>query len=209
MKVDDAGLEFIRECEGCELDPYLDQAGYLTVGVGHLLSGPEDPWNKTITTDEADYLLSGDIEPPEEVIAEEVQVEINQNHFNALASLIFNIGTGAFRDSTLLRVLNEGDYLGAADQFLVWNKITVDGEKVVSEGLANRRERERELFLTPVEPVDEAPITADELHKHIQAVIFGRPGGRAAARFDQLQQRLHELVDLCHEASQIALEFPE
>jgi len=209
MKVDDAGLEFIRECEGCELDPYLDQAGYLTVGVGHLLSGPEDPWNKTITTDEADYLLSGDIEPPEEVIAEEVQVEINQNHFNALASLIFNIGTGAFRDSTLLRVLNEGDYLGAADQFLVWNKITVDGEKVVSEGLANRRERERELFLTPVEPVDEAPITADELHKHIQAAIFGRPGGRAAARFDQLQQRLHELVDLCHEASQIALEFPE
>jgi len=204
MKVDDAGLEFIRSWEGCELDPYLDQAGYLTVGVGHLLSGEDDPWNKTITVDEADYLLSGDVQPPEEVIMEEVQVEIHQNHFNALASLIFNIGTGAFRDSTLLRVLNEGDYMGAADQFLVWNKITVDGEKVASQGLTNRREAERTLFLTSVKKP--APITADELHEHIaSAVMFGSK----VKRFNQLQQRLHELVDKCHEDSQITMEYPE
>lgn len=159
--VDEAGIDFIRECEGCELEPYYDQAGLLTNGIGHLLSGPDDEYNRTITMDEAEHLLSGDVEPPECAITDEVVVALNQNQFNALASLIFNIGTGAFRDSTLLRVLNEGDYLGAADQFLVWNKITVDGEKVVSEGLANRREKERALFLEPCEEAAPAPVAPD------------------------------------------------
>lgn len=145
--VDSDGIEFITECEGCELTPYYDQAGYLTVGVGHLLSGESDPYNRQITQYESDYLLDGDLGETEEAIAEYVEVALMQSQYNALASLIFNIGTGAFRDSTLLRLLNDLDYLGAADQFLVWDKITVDGEKVVSEGLANRREKERELFL--------------------------------------------------------------
>ena len=148
--VDAAGIAFITECEGCELDPYYDQAGYLTVGVGHLLDGEDDPWNRTITQAESDMLLEGDLMETEECMEECVAVPVNQNQYNAMCSLTFNIGVGAFGDSTLLRLLNEGDYMGAADQFLVWNKITVDGEKVVSEGLANRREKERALFLEEV-----------------------------------------------------------
>jgi lysozyme len=148
--VDAAGIAFITECEGCELDPYYDQAGYLTVGVGHLLDGEDDPWNRTITQAESDMLLEGDLLETEECMEECVTVPVNQNQYNAMCSLTFNIGTGAFSDSTLLRLLNESDYMGAADQFLVWNKITVDGEKVVSEGLANRREKERALFLEEV-----------------------------------------------------------
>jgi len=148
--VDADGIAFITECEGCELDPYYDQAGYLTVGVGHLLDGEYDPYNRTITQGESDMLLEGDLIETEECMEECVAVPVNQNQYNAMCSLTFNIGVGAFGDSTLLRLLNEGDYMGAADQFLVWNKITVDGEKVVSEGLANRRERERALFLEEV-----------------------------------------------------------
>ncbi len=148
--VDAAGIAFITECEGCELDPYYDSAGYLTVGVGHLLDGPDDPYNRTITQAESDMLLDGDLLETEECMDARVEVPVNQNQYNAMCSLTFNIGTGAFSDSTLLRLLNESDYMGAADQFLVWNKITVDGEKVVSEGLANRREKERALFLEEV-----------------------------------------------------------
>ena len=148
--VDADGIAFITECEGCELEPYYDQAGYLTVGVGHLLDGPDDPYNRTITQNESDMLLEGDLIETEECMEECVTVPVNQNQYNAMCSLTFNIGVGAFGDSTLLRLLNEGDYMGAADQFLVWNKITVDGEKVVSEGLANRREKERALFLEEV-----------------------------------------------------------
>ena len=62
-------------------------------------------------------------------------------------SLVFNIGTGNFGDSTLLRLLNESDYNGAADQFPEWNKVTVDGVKVPSAGLTKRRALERTLFL--------------------------------------------------------------
>lgn len=146
--VDEDGIAFITECEGCELEPYYDQAGYLTVGVGHLLDGPDDPYNRTITQEESDELLTGDLAETEDCLDNCIQVPVDQNQYNAVASLTFNIGTGAFSDSTLLKKLNASDYPGAADQFLVWNKITVDGEKVVSEGLSNRREKERELFLT-------------------------------------------------------------
>lgn len=146
--VDEAGIAFITECEGCELSPYYDSAGYLTVGVGHLLDGPDDPYNRTITQEESNYLLEGDVVEVEECLDANVAVPINQNHYNAMASLAFNIGVYAFADSTLLRLLNESDYDGAAEQFLVWNKITVDGEKVESEGLNNRREKEKALFET-------------------------------------------------------------
>jgi lysozyme len=149
--VDAAGIAFITDCEGCELNPYYDSAGYLTVGVGHLLDGPDDPYNRTITQGESDMLLEGDLLETEECMDANVTVSVHQNEYNAMCSLAFNIGVYAFADSTLLRLLNEGEARTVvADQFLVWNKITVDGEKVVSEGLANRREKERALFLEEV-----------------------------------------------------------
>ena len=73
--VDAAGIAFITECEGCELDPYYDQAGYLTVGVGHLLDGPDDPYNRTITQAECDMLLEGDLIETEECMEECVQFQ--------------------------------------------------------------------------------------------------------------------------------------
>lgn len=85
-----------------------------------------------------------------------ISVPMNDHQFSALVSLTFNIGNEAFRRSTLRRKLNEGDYTGAADQFLVWNKTTVGGKKVVAKGLVTRRAKERDLFKTPF--VASAPV---------------------------------------------------
>ena len=73
-----------------------------------------------------------------------VKVDLTQNEFDALVSLIYNIGSGNFKSSTLLRILNQKKYDAAANQFLRWNKA---GGRVLA-GLTKRREHERELFLT-------------------------------------------------------------
>ena len=73
-----------------------------------------------------------------------VKVDLTQNEFDALVSLIYNIGAGNFQKSTLLKVLNQEKYDAAANQFLRWNKA---GGNVLA-GLTKRREHERELFLT-------------------------------------------------------------
>jgi lysozyme len=65
----------------------------------------------------------------------------------------YNLGTGALQKSTLLRKLNASDYTAAADQFLLWNKITDphSGKKVTCNTLTVRRKQERELFLNPIQ----------------------------------------------------------
>lgn len=147
MKTSDAGIEFITQHEGVVYVPYKDQAGLPTVGVGHLLK-PGDPFNRPITRDEALQLLRADLSEAEAAVKRYVSVTLSQNQVDALVSLVFNIGAGNFQSSTLLRKLNAGDFTGAADQFLVWNKIALRGKKVVSSGLMRRRQSERELFLS-------------------------------------------------------------
>ena len=95
------------------------------------------------------------------------KVPLNKNEFDALVSLAFYIGAGAFKGSTLLTKLKTGDRTGAADQFLVWNKITLNGKKQVLRGLRTRRKAERKQFLStekpeivvPVSIVKTAPVT--------------------------------------------------
>ena len=81
-----------------------------------------------------------------------VRVTLTEEQRAALISLTFNIGSGGFLSSTVLRRLNAGNYEGAADAFLMWNKITRNGVKERDQGLVNRRERERLLFLTGTVP---------------------------------------------------------
>jgi hypothetical protein len=78
----------------------------------------------------------------EEVVSNLVKVELNSNQFSALVSFVYNIGPSAFKESTLLRLLNSGDVEGAANQFKRWNK---SGSKVL-EGLVKRRNAEEKLF---------------------------------------------------------------
>ena len=86
--------------------------------------------------------MAHDLKKFESTVNSAVTVPINQNQFDALVSLSYNIGTGAFKKSTLLKKLNEEDYKGASAQFAVWNK----GGGRVMQGLMNRRAVERKLF---------------------------------------------------------------
>lgn len=99
--------------------------------------------NAEAINEQAKSYFKHDLAKFEKTVNESVTVPINQNQFDALVSLTYNIGSGAFKNSTLLKKLNKGDYQGAADQFLVWNKA---GGKVM-KGLVRRREAERALFL--------------------------------------------------------------
>lgn len=132
------------------LSEYKDSAGILTIGVGHTSATvePRVTAGLTITTRQASEILSRDLEIFVAAVNASVKVPLNQNEFDALVSLTFNIGAGAFKGSTLLRKLNAGDRKGAADQFLVWNKITVNGKKQSLRGLTTRREAERKQFLS-------------------------------------------------------------
>lgn len=147
MKTSAAGRAAIRGREGVRLDAYKDSVGIWTIGVGHTgrASLPAVDMGMRITAEQADAFLAADLAPIEAAVAGAVPVPVSQNAFDAMVSLAFNIGAGAFRTSSVARLVNAGDLAEAADAFLLWDKA---GGKVV-DGLAKRRAAERAQFLTP------------------------------------------------------------
>lgn len=125
------------------LTAYWDELGGVwTIGWGHTRTAKK---GMVITLDDAKALLISDVGIVVPAINEVLKVGITQNMFDALVSFTFNVGTHAFMHSTLLRMLNEGNIEGAANEFLRW---TFSGkEKTKVQGLINRREAERNLFL--------------------------------------------------------------
>lgn len=157
MQTSSAGRAAIMQREGVVLTAYPDPATGgepWTIGVGHTSAAGPSKVTKgmKITRAEADQILSRDLRTFEAAVNSAVRVPLSQNEFDALVSLAFNIGSGAFKKSTLVRKLNAGDRKGAADQFLVWNKA---GGKVL-KGLVNRRKSERLQFLAGKAPVEPA-----------------------------------------------------
>lgn len=142
------GLELIKEVEGFRLNAYRCPAGKWTIGYGH--TAGVYPGMK-ITKKEAAALLESDLIKYEGIIKSLVKGNINSNQEAALVSLCFNIGETAFRKSTLLKLVNQGLYLEASEQFIKWCKVN----KQISEGLFNRRLKEKALFnLTEKEPAN-------------------------------------------------------
>lgn len=139
-----AGLDAIKAHEGWRPHVYLDQADKPTIGYGHLIKPGEH--FTSITKDEGERLLNKDIYFAVNAVNDLVNVELNQNQFDALVSFVYNVGRWNFADSTLLEKLNAGDYDGAGQEFKRWNKITRNGVKKVSQGLANRRKAEELLY---------------------------------------------------------------
>lgn len=133
--------------EGLRLTAYLDTGGVWTIGYGHKILAKDSLYpyaqKKVITQGEAEMFFTEDTAIAQRAVSESVRVSISQNQRSALVSLAFNIGADAFKRSTLVRKLNAGDYVGAADEFMRW--VYDNGERVA--GLENRREREREIFL--------------------------------------------------------------
>ncbi|ELE1937076.1 lysozyme [Salmonella enterica] len=147
MKISDSGLAALKREEGCKLTAYPDSRGVWTIGTGHTgkVDGVAVHKGMTITQDTADRLLRDDLSWVEHCIAERVTVVLNQNQYDALCSLIFNIGANAFIGSSVRRYLNAGNYTAAADAFLKWSRA---GSNPTI--LAPRRGRERAMFLSQV-----------------------------------------------------------
>lgn len=135
------GLDFIKKFEGFSPLPYVCPAGKETIGYGHVIKhGEQFPCG--VTEQQAEEILLDDVAEAEQCIFDCVEVDLMPFQFDALVSLIFNIGTNAFRKSTLLRMLNTEQYEEAGNQFLRW---VYSNEKKIS-GLVKRREEEKKLF---------------------------------------------------------------
>lgn len=136
MTYSKSGLELTESFEGCCLAAYTDVAGVWTIGYGHTGSDVYD--GLTITQSEAEGLLLHDIQHSVNCVNNAVTETITQSEFDALVDFVFNVGCGAFLRSTMLRLINQGDFSESADQFQLWDHA---GGKVVA-GLFRRRQAE-------------------------------------------------------------------
>jgi len=146
MKIAEKGLNLIKFFEGLRLKAYRCVAGVLTIGYGSTRGVTA---GQIITEQEAEERLKKDCVYFENGISKLVTSELNQNEFDALMSFTFNLGTGALQRSTLRMKLNRGDYEGAAEEILKFNKARVHGQLTTVQGLTNRRQAEYKLFKEP------------------------------------------------------------
>ena len=146
MLVSNKGVDLICEFEGKRLSAYDDGVGVWTIGFGTIKypNGVRVKKGDTCTLEQAKEYMRHDLIEFEYTVNSSVKVPLNQNQFDALVSLAYNIGSSAFKSSTLVKKLNTGDYQGAADQFNVW--VNAGGKRM--QGLVNRRDREKLLFLS-------------------------------------------------------------
>lgn len=146
MQTSEKGIALIKEFEGCKLTAYRDSVGVWTIGYGWTqpVDGKPIRAGMTIKQETAERLLKTGLVSYESDVSRLVKVGLTQGQFYALVSFTYNLGARSLSTSTLLRKLNAGDYAGAADEFLRWNKA---GGKVLN-GLTRRREAERALFLS-------------------------------------------------------------
>lgn len=163
MSIPAACIALVKEFEGLRLKPYRDLTGTWTIGWGHC--GGVNEHTAPITRAEAEELLARDLGVAAGIVDSHVRVPLNENQRGALISFCFNVGPGragykdglvwlkSGRNSTMLSLLNQGQYQRAAQEFAKWaNAFNLKtGRKEPVAGLLRRRIAERDLFLKPVE----------------------------------------------------------
>lgn len=154
MQFSPNGRLFIEDWEGRRSRAYLDTGGKLTIGIGHLLTKSERQSGKIIlpnetikyadglTDDQINRLFLFDLRRALGAVSGLVKVPLTQYQFDALVSFAFNAGVGAFQESTLLKILNKGQFDQVPEQMLRW----VWDNGVKSNGLLNRRNDEVSLW---------------------------------------------------------------
>jgi lysozyme len=145
MAVPEQAVELIKHFEGCKLKAYLCPAKVWTCGYG--ATGADVGRGTVWTQEDADDRLAKDLAKFERAAARMVRVPVTEGQKSALISLMFNIGSTAFQESTLLKLLNAKDYRGAGAQFGRWTK--AGGRSL--NGLVARRDAEAKLFMEGVE----------------------------------------------------------
>lgn len=144
MQISDEGLDAILANEGLRLKAYKDIGGVWTIGYGHTKGVKQ---NQVITPAQAKVLFRQDLAPVEKTVnwvVDHSKIPVTQGMYDAMCSLAFNIGIQGFTHSSVVSRLLRGDKSGAADAFLMWNKV----KGITSRGLVNRRRSERKRFLS-------------------------------------------------------------
>lgn len=179
MKLTQEAINEIKQSEGLVLKAYPDPGSKdglpVTIGYGTTrINGKAIKLGTVITKAQAEEYLAADLEVFSAKVAKLIKVKVTDKQFGALVSLAYNIGLDAFAKSTLLRILNAGDYAGVPAQFRRWNKN--DGK--VMKGLVSRREREVAMWLgassVPVQspkPVSPTPVAKEKSKGFLELLI--------------------------------------
>ena len=147
--VSDIAVNLVKEFEGFKDYAYIDTDGTPVIGYGlSKIDGVPVKVGDRITPSQADAALNAHLQEIQQELDKVVKVELSDRQFSALASISFNVGVGAIKDSTLLRKINAKDYTAAANEFLRWDKANMRGRLVQLPGLSRRRAAERKLFLS-------------------------------------------------------------
>jgi lysozyme len=158
--INQATIDLIKKWEGFRADAYLCPAGKWTIGYGITAAagiGVTPRPGMKVTREEAERHLRLALDRFAAQIRPSITAPITENEFGAFLSLAYNIGAGGFRGSSALRHFNTGDKARAAEAIKLWNKATVNGRRVVLQGLVNRREDEVRLFRSATAPARPAP----------------------------------------------------
>ena len=139
MKISEEAKSLIKKFEGCKLEAYLCAAGVPTIAWGRT---KDVKMGDTCTQEQADAWLDEELEEYEAYVDKAVKVKLEQNQYDALVSWTYNLGPANLNASTMLKLLNAGDYHTVPNQMKRWNK--AGGE--VKQGLVRRREAESTLW---------------------------------------------------------------
>ena len=145
MMFSERGIELTKDSEGFFPTPYICPAGYATIGFGSRFykDGTEVTLNDPpITEEQATQLLYNTLVEYEEAVDRLVTVELTQGQYDCLVDFTYNVGINAFKSSTLLKLLNKGNYDGACNELEKWTR----GGGHTLPGLVKRRKKEQELF---------------------------------------------------------------
>lgn len=144
MKLSQVCIDLVKRWEGYRDEAYDDGGGVWTIGYGTIKYPNGSPVEKgdTCTKEQAEEWLHDELLDSEDAVNNLVDIDLLQYQFDALVSFVYNCGQGAFRASTMRKLLNNGDYAGAALQFPRWCK----DNGVMVQGLLNRRKDEQRIF---------------------------------------------------------------
>ncbi|MDJ0897549.1 MAG: lysozyme [Xenococcus sp. MO_188.B8] len=149
-RVSPVAINLVKQYEGFRSYAYIDTNGLPVIGYGQSrIRGRKVRMGQYISRAEADAELAKELYRIQSLVASKVKVKLNPNQLAALTSLVYNAGFRVVTNSTLSRKLNAGNYAGAANEILRWNKAHQGGKLVPLAGLIKRRQAERQLFLTP------------------------------------------------------------
>jgi len=177
-------VELVKRFEGLRRQAAQLPDGGWTIGYGHTLSARE---GAVVSPEDAEALLYYDLSEVAQKVEAWTFTPLNQNQFEALTALSFNIGVENFRRSTVLKRVNEGQHLQAASAFELWRKSDIGGEALVVDALVRRRAAEKAHYLTPPEGFrpSPTPVLKPSFDHSVVEAAFASKTGQPAERHSE------------------------